>query len=96
MTKAEVNALAQRMIATWKRVDPDSNVMRYPASYIANFADMARDLLFEYTIVPKAEQEEALQHVWKLIAAWTDSIPPDELVQAIKALPGNFKTGDKK
>lgn len=41
----DVNRLANVMLDTWKRVDPNSAVAKYPASYIANFADMARAIL---------------------------------------------------
>lgn len=41
-TLAEVNRIATLLFETWKRVDPNSGVAKYPASYMANFADMAR------------------------------------------------------
>lgn len=37
----EINRLANLLFDTWKRVDPKSGVALYPASYMANFADMA-------------------------------------------------------
>ncbi len=61
-----LNELALRMQATWQRVDPDSTVTRFPASYTANFADMARDLLAEYAIVPKAERDALAADVARL------------------------------
>ena len=43
--RAEVNRVAHLLFDTWKRVDPTSGVAKYPASYIANFADMARAII---------------------------------------------------
>lgn len=40
--EAEVNRIALLLKATWERVDPNSDVAKYPASYVATFADMAR------------------------------------------------------
>lgn len=41
----ELNRLAIHLMLTWGDVDPDSAVSKYPASYVANFADMARAIL---------------------------------------------------
>lgn len=41
----DINRLAQLLIDTWMRVDPTSGVAKYPVSYIANFADMARAII---------------------------------------------------
>jgi len=38
----EVNRIANLLMETWRRVDPDSGVAKAPASYVATFADMAR------------------------------------------------------
>jgi hypothetical protein len=39
---SHINEMAMVMFNEWVRVDPDSNVAKNPASYMANFADMAR------------------------------------------------------
>ena len=41
----EVNRVATLLLDTWKRVDPQSGVAMHTASYIANFADMARAIV---------------------------------------------------
>lgn len=35
------NRVAITMFKTWCEVDPNSNIAQYPASYMANFVDMA-------------------------------------------------------
>ena len=41
----DVGQLATLMMATWQRTDPNSKVARHMTSYVATFADMARDVL---------------------------------------------------
>ena len=40
-----VNDLAILLMVEWGSVDPRSSVAQHPASYVANFADMARAVL---------------------------------------------------
>lgn len=41
----EVDRIAKVLMETWYRVDPKSDVTLYPASFVANFADMARAVI---------------------------------------------------
>lgn len=45
VAEADVNKLAEVLMAEWKRADPKSNVAQYMTSYVATFADMARAAL---------------------------------------------------
>lgn len=40
--KAEVNRVAKLLMDAWAKAEPNHNVTKYPASYVATFADMAR------------------------------------------------------
>lgn len=57
-----INSLARILMATWQKVDPNSNVSLHPASYTANFADMARAAL---SAMPP--QEVSVQEAAKLL-----------------------------
>jgi hypothetical protein len=57
-SRGEVEALAAALFAEWRRVDPDSGVAKYPPSYMANFADMARAALASDWLA----QRDAAQH----------------------------------
>jgi len=50
--QSRVNKLAQLMIDTWKRVDPNSGVAKHTASYVATFADMARAIVDQDATTP--------------------------------------------
>ena len=54
-----VNDLANLLLETWKRVDPNSGVAKHPASYVANFADMARAALTLPITVPTTAMIDA-------------------------------------
>lgn len=40
--RAEINRVAKILMDAWARAEPEHNVTKYPVSYIATFADMAR------------------------------------------------------
>ena len=56
----EVNRIANMLMATWKRVDPESGVAKAMASYVATFADMARAIVDERAL-PTQEVEPAAE-----------------------------------
>lgn len=55
---SHINEMAMVMFNEWVRVDPDSNVAKNPASYMANFADMARVVDCAYRAALKSTSAE--------------------------------------
>lgn len=44
----DINRVAKLLMETWYRVDPSSTVTKEPASYVANFADMAKTMIADW------------------------------------------------
>lgn len=79
----EVDRLAIVMMIAWGNVDPESHVAQHPASYVATFADMARDALDHlreaHMLRPEPwppipyPDDAAHQVRWTLQRAWNDA-----------------------
>lgn len=78
----EVDAIARRLQGAWRNADPDSNVAKHPASYVATFTDMAREVHAMLTEARNEERREALDYV-----GW-HATPDEAAQQAAGAIVG--------
>lgn len=47
----EIDRVAKLLMDAWAKAEPDHNVTKYPVSYVATFADMARAVVEDQDVV---------------------------------------------
>lgn len=70
VSEAEVNRIATILFDTWKRVDPNSGVAKYPVSYVATFADMARAIVADRGDIETAIRADQVERDAKVAESW--------------------------
>lgn len=59
--KAEINRLAEVLIEAWAKAEPNHNVTKFPSSYVATFADMARAVIATNTLAERVMPEQSVE-----------------------------------
>lgn len=80
----EIDRIATLLLNEWKRVDPSSGVALHPASYIANFADMARVVIADRTTIAEASEARAREVLISQICADSPTLFPNGVREAVE------------